>query len=481
MQTHDRLFLGGTWQSPLGTETIDVVSPATEELVGRVPAASKDDVRSAVQFARAAFDDGPWPRMPVDERVARMQAFAAAIRERSDQFADVLCAEQGLPRHALPGGQVAKAVATFEAFTVIATDFDWVDTRPGAAGRTLRVRRLPVGVVAAIVPWNAPLFVAAMKLAPALVAGNTVILKPPVETPLHTYLLADAALAAGLPPGVLNILPAGPETSEQLVRDPGVDKVSFTGSTAVGRQVGAICGEALKRCTLELGGKSAAVILDDFELTAANVKMLVAGVMTNAGQVCAAQTRVLAPRDRYSDIVAAMADVASALTVGDPLQATTDIGPLISRRQRERVEKYIEIGVAEGATLVTGGARPNMERGWYVQPAVFAQVDNRMTIAREEIFGPVAAVVPYDGDDEAVALANDSAYGLAGAVWTSDLERGEAVAGRIRTGSVSVNSPGALDVFGPFGGFKDSGIGREGGPEALSSYTELQTILLPKQ
>jgi aldehyde dehydrogenase (NAD+) len=481
MQTYDRLFIGGSWQTPLGQETIDVVSPATEDPIGRVPVASKDDALSAARAARDAFDNGPWPRMTVEERVTRIQALADAIRARADQFADVLCAEQGLPRHALPAGQVGKAIASFEAFTSIATDFGWIDTRPGASGRTLRVRRVPVGVVAAIVPWNAPLFVASMKLAPALVAGNTVILKPPLETPLHTYLLADAAQAAGLPPGVLNILPAGPEISEQLVRDPHVDAVSFTGSTVVGRRVGAICGEMLKRCTLELGGKSAALVLDDVELTASNVKMLVAGVMTNAGQVCAAQTRVLAPRGRYREIVDAMAEVAASLTIGDPLQSTTDIGPLISKRQRERVEQYIEIGVAEGASLVTGGSRPDIERGWYLQPTVFAEVDNRMTIAREEIFGPVAAIVPYDGDDEAVRLANDSDYGLAGAVWTSDIARGEAVAGRIRTGSVSVNSPGALDTYGPFGGFKQSGIGREGGPEALASYTEFQTILLPKQ
>lgn len=479
MQTYDQLFLGGEFRAAQSDATIDVVSPASEQVIGRAPSASDADVDAAVGFAREAFDHGPWPRLSLEDRLIRVRAFADAIRQRTDEFADVLCAEQGLPRHALPAGQVAKAIGTFEALIDIAGSFAWEQTRPGAAGRTLRVRHVPIGVVAAIVPWNAPLFVAAMKLAPALVAGNTVVLKPPLETPLHTYVLAEAAMAAGLPPGVLNIVPAAPEVSDGLVRHRGVDKVSFTGSTAVGRKVGAICGDQIKRCTLELGGKSAAVVLEDFALTAASVKMLVAGVMTNAGQVCAAQTRVLAPRSRYKEIVDAMAEVTSALKVGDPNSADTEIGPLISRRQRDRVEKYLTIGVGEGASLITGGGRPDIDRGWYVQPTIFADVTNSMTIAREEIFGPVAAVIPYDSEEEAIALANDSDFGLAGAVWTSDTDHGEHVAGQLRTGSVAVNSPGALDSYGPFGGFKQSGIGREGGPEVLHEYTEYQTIVLP--
>ncbi len=474
-------FLGGRWQAAAAEDRIEVVSPASLEVVGRVPRATKDDADRAVGAARSAFDAGPWPWLPVAERLSVLRALAAAIEARAGQFADVLCAEQGLPRRGLPAGQIAKAVTTLRAAADIGGDYPWTGTRRGTAGRTLRVRRVPVGVVVAIVPWNAPLFVAAMKLAPALAAGNTVVLKPPPETPLHAYLLAEAAIEAGMPDGVLSILPAGADISELLVRDPRVDKVSFTGSTAVGRQVGAICGASLKRCTLELGGKSAAVVLDDFELTDASARMLVTGAMVNAGQVCAAQTRILVPAAMHDEIVGAMSEATRALRVGDPAAETTDIGPLISRRQRDRVEHYIRLGVEEGASLVTGGGRPDIEPGWYVQPTLFANVSNTMTIAREEIFGPVAAVIPYRDEAEAVALANDSDYGLAGAVWTADISRGEAVAARIRAGSVAVNSPGALDAYGPFGGFKSSGFGREGGAEALDDYTEPQTILLPAQ
>ena len=290
MQDFDEFFIGGQWQpAASATDRIEVVSPASLEVVGSVPRAPKDDGDRAVGAARAAFDRGPWPGLPVAERLGILRALADAIEARTDQFADVLCAEQGLPRHSLPVGQISKAVSTLRAGADIADGYPWSDTRHGTGRRTLRVLRVPVGVVVAIVPWNAPLFVAAMKLAPALAAGNTVVLKPPPETPLHTYLLAEAAIEAGVPAGVLNILPAGADISELLVRDPRVDKVSFTGSTAVGRLVGAICGESLKRCTLELGGKSAAVVLDDFELTDRSARMLVTGAMVNAGQVCAAQ------------------------------------------------------------------------------------------------------------------------------------------------------------------------------------------------
>jgi aldehyde dehydrogenase (NAD+) len=479
VQDWDVFFIGGRWQPSATADRVEVVSPASLDVVGRLPRATKDDADRAVGAARSAFDTGPWPWLPAGERLRVLEALADAIEARTDQFADVLCAEQGLPRRGLPAGQISKAVSMLRASADLGGSYPWTSTRPGSGRRTLRVRRAPVGVVVAIVPWNAPLFVAAMKLGPALAAGNTVVLKPPPETPLHTYLLAEAAIEAGVPDGVLSILPAGADVSELLVRDPRVDKVSFTGSTAVGRQVGAICGANLTRCTLELGGKSAAVVLDDFELTEKSARLLVTGAMVNAGQVCAAQTRILVPAARHDEIVGALSEATRALRVGDPVSAETDIGPLISGRQRDRVEGYIRLGVEEGARLVTGGSRPAIEPGWYVQPTLFADVDNAMTIAREEIFGPVATVIPYQDEAEAVAVANDSEYGLAGAVWTADVDHGEAVAARIRTGSVSVNSPGPLDAYGPFGGFKNSGYGREGGTEALDDYTEPQTIILP--
>jgi aldehyde dehydrogenase (NAD+) len=279
---------------------------------------------------------------------------------------------------------------------------------------------------------------------------------------------------------VLNIVPAGSEASEHLVRHPGVDKISFTGSTAVGRRIGELCGADVRRCTLELGGKSAAILLDDLELDAAVIGELVTGAMANNGQICVSQTRVLAPRSRYAEVVDALAEAVSGLTVGDPTDKATNVGPLVSQRAQRRVEAYLAGAKSDGARAVAGGGRPaHLDRGWYVEPTVFADVDNRMAIAREEIFGPVAVVIPYDGEDDAVSIANDSDYGLAGSVWTAAPERGEAVARRLRTGSVAVNSAAPLDFGSPFGGFKKSGIGREGGPEGIAPYTEYQSIILP--
>jgi aldehyde dehydrogenase (NAD+) len=480
VSTHESLFIDGGWRAPAGSQVIDVASPATEQLIGRVPAGSPADIDAAVAAARHAFDHSDWARLPVEDRIDAVGRLSAAITARADEFADLISNEVGSPRSWAPFGQVGVATAVFESYKRMAASYPWEDVRRGAFRTSVHVRQQPVGVVGAIVPWNAPLFVTALKLAPALLAGCTVVVKPSPDAPLSAFLLAEAAIDAGLPPGVLNIVPATAEASEYLVRHPGVDKISFTGSTAVGRRIGEICGYDVRRCTLELGGKSAAVLLDDVVLDHTLIEGLITGSMANAGQICVSQTRILAPRARYREVVDALAEAVGALTVGDPQDKATDVGPVISERARDRVEGFFAGAITDGATAAVGGGRPaDLDRGWYVQPTVFADVNNQMSIARDEIFGPVAVVIPYDGDEEAVSIANDSDYGLAGAVWTGDPERGLAVAGRLRTGSVSVNSAAPLDFGSPFGGFKKSGIGREGGPEGFAGYTELQSIIVP--
>jgi len=359
----------------------------------------------------------------------------------------------------------------------LAREYAFEEERPGITGPGL-VRREPVGVVGAIVPWNVPLFVTALKLAPALAAGCTVVLKPAPETPLDAYILAEVCQAAGLPPGVLNIVPAGRENSEHLVTHPGVDKIGFTGSTATGRSIASLGGNHLKRVTLELGGKSAAIILDDAEMDQV-IPQLVPAAMMNNGQACIAQSRVLVSRKRHAELVEALVESVKALKVGPSIDQDVAVGPLVTDRQRNRVESYIDIGCREGATVATGGGRPRQPgRGWFVEPTVFVDVDNGMRIAQEEIFGPVLSVIPYDDVDGAVSLANDSTYGLSGSVWTGDIDAGLEIARRIRTGSVTVNGH-SLNFSAPFGGFKNSGLGREMGPEGLEAYLELKQVNLP--
>jgi aldehyde dehydrogenase (NAD+) len=375
---------------------------------------------------------------------------------------------------------VFSATMVLDTYVRLAAEYEWVDKRQGALGSPVVVRRAPVGVAAGIIPWNVPLFITALKLGPAMVAGCPIVLKPSPETPLDSYLFAEAVADAEVPPGVINVVPAGRENSEHLVKHPGIDKVSFTGSTATGARIGEICGGQLKRFTLELGGKSAAIVLDDVEVNDQMLSDLVMSGLMNNGQVCGAQSRVLVSRKRYDEITDALGNAVGALKVGDPLDESVQIGPLVAERQRERVEGYLEAGKSDGAQVVTGGGRPSdLDTGWFVEPTVFKNVSNDMKIAREEIFGPVLSVIPFDDEDEAIKIANDSDYGLCGSVWTSDPAHGEQVAARVRTGVVAINSSMILDFNSPFGGFKKSGMGRELGPEGIDPYTELQSIILP--
>ena len=470
-----RLFVGGTWVEPSIIETVAVVEAHSEQVLGRVPVAGPVDVARAVDAARQAFDTTPWPRWPVAERIDAVQRIAAGLEQRSEELARTITSENGAPIGFSRLGQVGAPIDILRSMAQVATDYPWEERRPGRYVDYLE-RREPVGVVAAVVAWNVPQVLIATKLAPALLAGCTVVVKAAPEASLDAVLLAEVVEAAGLPPGVVSVLTGGVAAGEALVSHPGVDKVAFTGSTAAGRRIAAECGRSLTRVSLELGGKSAAVVLDDADLEQVAKGLRYASFVNNS-QACAAQTRILAPRSRYDEVVEAVAATAAALPVGDPFDPTTRIGPLVSARQRDRVRGYIGTGLTEGARLVVGGADPpeGQPVGWFVRPTVFADVDNGMRIAREEIFGPVLVVIPYDGDEEAVRLADDSEYGLAGSVWTTDDERGLEVARGVRTGTFGINGY-APDPLAPFGGYKSSGIGREWGEAGMDEYVERKAI-----
>jgi len=481
IRDYDRLFIGGDWVAPEGTDTIGIISPVSEEVIARVPDGTEADIDKAVAAARIAFDRGPWPRMAPAERGEILRQAAAQITAEMGDMAEIITREMGAPITFSNLGQVFAPTMIFNYYADLAGTFAFDEVRDGLLNPKVLVTKEPVGVVGAIAPWNVPLFIAAAKLAPSLAAGCTVVYKPAPETPLDAFRLAEIFEACGLPKGVLSVVPAGREVSEHLVTHPGVDKISFTGSGVGGKRIGGLCGERLKRCTLELGGKSAAIILDDADL-ATTIPTLLPNAIMNNGQACIAQTRILAPRARYAEVVDAVVSGVSAMKVGDPMDPATEVGPVVAERQRTRIEGYLDSGREEGATVAIGGGRPNgsdFAKGWYVEPTVFSDVDNKMKIAQEEIFGPVLVVIPYDGDDNAVEIANDSNYGLCGSVWTNDNDRGLGVARQVRTGTYMLNTFAPIDFATPFGGFKESGVGREFGPEGLGSFLEMKSIGLP--
>ena len=470
MTTGASVFIDGRLRAADRAEP--VLEAATGEPLGDGASATAAEVDEAVTAARAALAE--WSSAPPDHRAEVLGGFAAALQRRARTTDQLVTRENGMPMSLSRGANGAFPAALLRYYAQLITETPIEEIRPSVIGHTI-VRREPVGVVAAVVPWNYPQALSAFKLAPALAAGCTVVLKAAPETALDALVFAEAAQECGLPPGVLNIVPGAVEAGAHLVSHPGVDKVSFTGSTAAGRAIGEVCGRLLRPVTLELGGKSAAIILDDADLDA-TMKGLRSASFVNNGQTCYLSSRILAPRSRYDDVVAALVALVDGMKVGDPLDPATDIGPLVSARQRERVLGYIEAGRNSDAKLVVGGSVPaDQPRGWFVAPTVFADVHNSDRIAQEEIFGPVLAVIPYDGDAEAIALANDSEFGLAGTVWSGDDDRATEVAREIRTGTVGINDY-QLDFRAPFGGVKASGIGRELGPEGLEAFFSLKSI-----
>jgi acyl-CoA reductase-like NAD-dependent aldehyde dehydrogenase len=477
LPTAGRFFIGGEWLKPSAEGVFDVINPTTEDLLFRVAAAEPEDMSRAVAAAREAFDRGPWPRLSHEERAAFLRRFADALDARADEVSTIWSAQMGV-LHSIAMASGRRFATPFRRYADLADEFPFqerhVPTSGGAFGLLVRE---PVGVVGAIVPWNAPMTLIANKLAPALLAGCTVIIKAAPEAPGEAWIVAEVAETIGLPPGVVNVITADRAVSELLVRDPRVDKISFTGSTLAGRRIASLCGERIARVSLELGGKSAAVVLDDVDIerTAAAITGPACAL---SGQVCSSLTRIVVTRDRHDDLVEALSERFSRLVVGDPFDSSSDLGPLAMSRQRDRVEGLIAKGVEEGATLAVGGRRPgHLSRGFFIEPTIFGNVDNSLTIAQEEIFGPVLSVIAADDERHAVEIANDSIYGLNASVFTDDAARALEVARQLRSGTVGHNAF-RTDFGIAFGGFKQSGIGREGGREGLLPYLETKTVIL---
>ena len=473
---YPHFFINGAWREPESDRRIAVESPANCEIVGSCPEAVEADVNAAVSAASAALGRDDWAGTSGADRADYIDALSDAMKSRAMDLASCAVAEIGAPI-SFSKGQVAMARMTLKFYAQLARDFAFEEQRKGYFGDVI-VRKEPIGVVAAIVPFNGPLFAAMLKVGPALASGSTIVLKVPIETPLFSYLLAECVVAAGLPPGVINILPADRAASEYLVAHADVSMASITGSVVAGRSVAEACGSQVKRAALELGGKSAAIVCADADPDTI-VPALANASVINSGQACAAQTRILIPRARYEEYVAALASAYECMKMGDPADPATELGPMIHERHFQRVKAYIQIGLDEGARLVTGGKTPaELEPGYFIEPTLLADVTNDMRVAREEIFGPVVCAIPYDDIDDAIRIANDSDMGLSGSVWTSDVEAGVNIGRQIHAGNFSVNGF-TMDVAAPFGGYKSSGLGRELGEEGLHDYLESKTINLP--
>lgn len=478
--SRDTIFVGGRWIRPSSTEKLQVISAFTEQPVATVPLGNAADVDAAVAAARKAFDKGPWPKMSVDERVAVLRRLRAVLERRRENVAQTITAEMGSPITQSRTIQATVPLAMLDEHCQIASEsYPWSEVRHSASGNAL-VKRYPKGVAALITPWNAPMMTVIQKLGPALLSGCTVVLKPASLSPLSAYLLAECVEEAGVPEGVLNVITVDRREAEYLVLHPGVDKVTFTGSTGAGKHLAMKCAEILRPITLELGGKSAGIVLDDADIPATinSLKLL---SFRNSGQICTLKTRILVSRRREAEFVEALGEMVRSMPVGDPNDPATHIGPMVSEKQRENVERYIDIGMKEGWTKVAGGlGRPDgLHHGWFVQPTLFAGVDANSRIAQEEIFGPVLAVLPYDDEEQAIEIANNSVYGLSGSVFSTDIDRAVAIADRVKTGVVEINGA-PFGFHAPFGGVKESGTGRESGWEGFEAYVEVKSIGLPK-
>jgi aldehyde dehydrogenase (NAD+) len=469
-------FIDGEWTKPSGQSSFRVINSATEQVVATVAEAQEADIHRAVRAARVAFDKGPWPRMSHAERAEYLKSLAAECDACASEVARAWTLESGLI-HKLATANAKSVGSIYAASAALADSFSFVERHQPTSGHVGLLVREPVGVAAAIVPWNGPATSIAVKIAPALLAGCTVIVKLPPEAPMTGYILAEACFRIGLPAGVVNVLTADRDVSESLVRHPDVDKIAFTGSTAAGRRIGAICGERMARCTLELGGKSAAIILDDFDIGDAADRLAAMGCILT-GQGCGLLTRIIVPRHRHDEMVEALSAAYGSKRVGDPFAEDTEMGPLATARQQDKVKRLVAEGLSEGAILTTGGGRPaHLDRGYFFEPTVFGNVSNSAVIAREEIFGPVLCVIPVADEQDAIHIANASDYGLNGAVFTHDPERAYGVARQMRTGTVGQSNL-FYDFSIAFGGFKKSGLGREGGREGLLSFLETKTIIL---